>query len=108
MNKAFEFEFQEYHINKTWDLLEEKFSFNKKEWKKRFRDYLIKRPNTDEIGAFLKFGNQTINPILNEILCRNILYPTFNNLTQFIVTGKKQSWWKPAGNKSDNIVLHNR
>ena len=92
MNKAFEFEFQEYHINKTWDLLEEKFSFNKKEWKKRFNDYLSKRPaNTDEIGAFLRFGNQTINPILNEILGRNILYPTFNNLTRFVVTGKNQN-----------------
>jgi hypothetical protein len=92
MNKAFEYEFQEYHINKTWDLLEEKFSFNKKAWKKRFNDYLNKRPaNADEIGSFLRFGNQTINPILNEILCRNILYPTFNNLTKFIVTGKNQN-----------------
>ena len=92
MTKAFEYEFQEYHINKTWDLLEEKFSFNKKEWKKRFSDYLTKRPaNTDETGAFLKFGNQTINPLLNEILYRNILYPTFNNLTRFVVTGKNQN-----------------
>jgi len=92
MNKAYELEFQEHDIEKTWNLLQEKFSFDKKKWKERFAVYAEKQPgNVDLIHAFFKFGNTFINPVLNDILCRQVLYPTFNNLTRFVLTGKNQN-----------------
>jgi len=92
MTKAYHYVFQTHHIEKTWDYLEKKFSFNKKKWRERFEDYRKKRPRyaEDEAGAFLKFGNTFINPLLNEILGRQVIHPTFENLTQFILVGKKQ------------------
>ncbi|MGC4021396.1 MAG: hypothetical protein QM734_05370 [Cyclobacteriaceae bacterium] len=93
MNKPSHFEFQEHDMEKTWNLLAEKFGFDKKKWKVRFEEYCSKRQRyeDDKLGAFFKFGNTFINPLLNDILCRNPLYPTFNNLTEFVLTGKKQN-----------------
>lgn len=92
MNKAYQYEFQEYHITKVWNYLHERFGFNIPKWKERFNDYKRKQRREDnEIGSFNRFGNQHINPVLNEILGRNVLHPTFNALVEFIVTGKKQN-----------------
>jgi hypothetical protein len=92
INRAYEYQFQEHHITKTWNYLHDHFGFNIRKWKERFDDFKKKQKlEEDEIGAFHRFGNKHINPVLNEILGRNILHPTFNYLAQFIVTGKKQS-----------------
>ncbi len=81
----------ELHIQQTWDELEDRFGFEEKGWKKKFGEYLLKQsPNTLPAEAFMKFGNININPILNSILCRRESHPTFNNLVEFIIFGKRK------------------
>jgi hypothetical protein len=78
-------EFSEMHINLTWDELHDRFGFDLKTWKKKFNDYLMKQPReTDLVSAFLRFGNDRLNPLLNEILGRASGYPTFNRLTSYV------------------------
>lgn len=74
------------HIDQAFDLLEEKFGFPKKVWKKAFNEYLDKQPRKeDDLGIFLRFGNDRINPLLNGILVRNPGHPTFNKLCEYLV-----------------------
>ena len=78
-------EFSEMHILITWNELHERFGFNLATWKKKFNDYLMKQPReTDMVSAFLRFGNDRVNPILNEILGRSSGFPTFNRLTTYV------------------------
>lgn len=78
-------EFSEMHINHTWDELHERFGFDLTTWKKKFNDYLMKQPReTDLVSAFLRFGNDRLNPLLNEILGRSSGFPTFNRLTTYV------------------------
>jgi hypothetical protein len=78
-------EFSEMHINLTWSELQERFGFDLKTWKKKFNDYLMKQPReTDLVSAFLRFGNDRLNPLLNEILGRSSGFPTFNRLTTYV------------------------
>jgi len=77
--------FSEMHITLTWNELHERFGFDLKTWKKKFNDYLMKQPReTDIVSAFFRFGNDRLNPILNEILGRSSGYPTFNRLTAYV------------------------
>jgi hypothetical protein len=79
-------DFEEAHIEKVWQLLAEKFHFNIPEWKKEFRDFLGKQyRNTEETDAFLIFGTQKINPILNGILKRNSLHPTWQKMVEYVM-----------------------
>jgi hypothetical protein len=78
-------EFSEMHINLTWEELHDRFGFDLKTWKKKFNDYLMKQPReTDLVSAFLRFGNDRLNPLLNEILGRPSGFPTFNRLTTYV------------------------
>jgi hypothetical protein len=78
-------EFSEMHIALTWDELHSRFGFDLMTWKKKFNDYLMKQPReTDIVSAFLRFGNDRLNPLLNEILGRSSGYPTFNRLTTYV------------------------
>jgi len=81
----------EIHIQQTWDELTDRFGFDEKGWKKKFNEYLGKQPaNTLPVDAFTRFGNLFINPILNSILCRGESHPTFNNLVEYVILGKKK------------------
>ena len=81
----------EVHIQQTWDELTDRFGFDEKGWKKKFSEYLAKQPaNTLPVDAFTRFGNLFINPMLNSILCRGESHPTFNNLVEYIIQGKKK------------------
>lgn len=78
-------DFQEQHIHHTWEELHNRFGFDLKTWKKKFNDYLMKQPReTDLVSAFFRFGNDRINPILNEILGRSSGFPTFQRFTEYI------------------------
>jgi hypothetical protein len=80
-------EFTEMHIDITWKELHERFGFDLKTWKKKFSDYLMKQPReTDIVSAFNRFGNDRINPLLNEILGRASGFPTFQRFTEYIST----------------------
>lgn len=80
------YEFSEMHIRLTWEELNTRFGFDLKTWKKKFDDYQMKQPReTDIVSAFYRFGNDRLNPLLNEILGRSSGYPTFNRLTEYIV-----------------------
>ncbi len=78
--------FEAMHIDLVFDELETRFGFNLKAWKKKFQEFLSRQPRTtSEMDAFIKFGNSFINPILNEILCRNSLHSTFVKMLYYIV-----------------------
>jgi hypothetical protein len=87
------------HIERVFGELHDRFGFNRKEWEKKFKSFLAQQPrNTSELDAFIKFGNRFINPVLNEILCRNTLHATFPQLVLYIV--EKHSVTKPnAGSR---------
>ena len=79
--------FQEIHVKMVWEELRDRFGFNIKDWKKKFADYLAKQQrNTHELDAFLKFGINDLNPVLNSILCRQHYHPTFMNLVEYILS----------------------
>jgi len=81
----------EIHVQQTWDELADRFGFDEKGWKKKFNEYLGKQPaHTLPVDAFTRFGNLFINPILNSILCRGGSHPTFNNLVEYVILGKKK------------------
>lgn len=83
-------EFEEMHIAWMWEELHERFGFPIKEWKKKFTEYLDKQPReTTVVGAFLRFGSDNIEPILNQVLCRREGYATWNNLCDYIVKKKR-------------------
>lgn len=78
----------------VWNELSIRFGFNLKEWKKKFRQQFSYQPrNVSEVEFFLRFGNKSINPVLNEILGRKNLYPTFNRLVDYImdIDGKRKA-----------------
>jgi hypothetical protein len=81
----------EMHIQQTWDELTDRFGFDEKGWKKKFSDYLAKQPpRTLPVEVFTRFGNLFINPVLNSILCRGESHPTFNNLVEYVILGKRK------------------
>jgi hypothetical protein len=73
------------HIEKVWELLEEKFCFNVKVWKKEFNDFQKQIPSVEYREAFVQFGHEQINPILNLILRRKEYHPTWRNILTYIV-----------------------
>ncbi len=74
------------HIDLVFRELKGRFGFNDKAWRKKFEEFLSRQPRTtSEMDAFIKFGNSSINPVLNEILCRNALHATFVKLLFYIV-----------------------
>lgn len=74
------------HIEKVWELLEEKFCFNVKAWKKEFLEYYKKQPqNISKEEAFVDFGSECINPILNMVLKRAEYHETWRNMLKYIV-----------------------
>lgn len=84
--KKIENEFQEYHMELTWQELKTRFGFDVRGWKKQFREAFSKQPrNVTEVEFFLIFGNRNINFLLNQILCRNNQHPTFNKLIDYIL-----------------------
>jgi hypothetical protein len=102
-------EFTTFHIDNVWSILGKRFGFNVREWKFRFADYreeLRKQRRDldhDLVSDFFYFGNTVINPILNEILCRRVGYPTFNYLTEYVVTGKNRHIIKKEWNPYKNL-----
>lgn len=86
LSREAEYEFMEYHISIVWNELHNRFGFDTKKWKARFEEYRQKHTRINsKLSAFNHFGYEEINPVLNKILCRNDLYPTFNNLIQYII-----------------------
>jgi hypothetical protein len=74
------------HITKVWDILEEKFCFNTKAWKREFYEYMQKQPgNISEREAFFNFGVKHIQPLLNLVLKRNAYHPTWKNMIAYVV-----------------------
>ncbi|HEY4655337.1 MAG TPA: hypothetical protein VIH22_12535 [Cyclobacteriaceae bacterium] len=82
-------EFDEHTRTMIFRELNARFGFPVKEWKKRFSEELGKKPrNQSAEEYFMHFGNTFINPVLNEILCRNRLHPTFNKFVEYVVRGR--------------------
>jgi hypothetical protein len=81
------YEMDSIHIQQVFDELANRFGFPEKKWKERWKAHLAGKPRgEDEIGLFLSFGNEYINPILNALLVRNPVHPTFTNLCEYIIT----------------------
>ena len=82
-------EFSEMHIQLTWEELHARFGFDLQAWKKKFQDYRMKQPReADVVGAFFRFGNDRINPLLNESLGRASGFPTFQRFAEYVLTKK--------------------
>ena len=78
--------FDEYTRTLIFNELHERFGFPIKEWKKKFSDEMLRRPrNVSADDYFPYFADTYINPLLNEILCRNKLYPTFNKFVHYVI-----------------------
>lgn len=89
LQRETEYELTEYHISIVWNELHNRFGFDIKKWKARFEDYRKKNQRINsKLSAFNHFGYEEINPVLNKILCRNDLYPTFNNLIQYVMKSR--------------------
>lgn len=74
------------HLEKTWALLAEKFCFNVGAWKKEFEAYRQRKPGRiSRQQAFVDFGAEYINPVLNSVLKRGRYHPTWTNLLKYIV-----------------------
>jgi len=86
MPRDVEDELSTIHIEKTWELLEEKFCFNVKAWKQEYKLYYQKQPHSvSEREAFVEFGAAFINPILNTVLKRQGHHNTWGNMLAYIV-----------------------
>jgi hypothetical protein len=86
ISKQAERVFDKTHCDKVWLLLEEKFSFNIKFWKDQCRYYIDHQPrNVHELEAFLQFGNDNINPVLNKVLGRNEHHNTWYKLVEYVI-----------------------
>jgi hypothetical protein len=81
--------FEEAYIRLIWSELHTRFGFPVDAWKKRFSQYCELSKIIDPIEGFYKFGNEVINPVLNEILCRKTGYPTFQNMVEYVT---KKGW----------------
>lgn len=78
-------EFDEHTRAMIFRELNARFGFPVKEWKKRFLKELEKMPRSQSPEEyFMRFGNTFINPVLNDILCRNRLHPTFNKFVEYV------------------------
>ena len=73
------------HMEKVWELLEGKFGFNVKEWKKEFHAYYLNPPGISKEQAFAEFGEEFINPILNAALKRKEYHDTWANMLKYII-----------------------
>jgi hypothetical protein len=74
------------HMGRVWDILQEKFCFNVKAWKKEFYEFVQKQPgNASESQAFVEFGVKNIQPVLNAVLKRNAYHPTWKNMIDYVV-----------------------
>jgi hypothetical protein len=74
------------HIEKIWTLLEERFCFNVKLWKKDFHHYYQQQPRSVSMQeAFVEFGAEFINPILNTVLKRDHHHATWSNILKYVV-----------------------
>ena len=86
MPRDVEDELSSVHIEKAWELLEEKFCFNVKAWRQEYRAYYQKQPHSvSEREAFVEFGAAFINPVLNMVLKRQSFHNTWGNLLIYIV-----------------------
>ena len=65
------------HIDHVFHELKARFGFNKKEWEKKFKAYLLQQPrDTSELDAFIKFGNRfTRIPWLLQQKCFELFLP---------------------------------
>jgi hypothetical protein len=74
------------HIEKVWELLSDKFCFKEEAWKKKFHEYFLKLPReVSQEEAFVEFGADYINPLLNQILQRASHHDTWGNILQYVV-----------------------
>lgn len=75
-------------FDKVWDLLEKKFSMNIAAWKQLFeRAERTRGRFTSREEAFMIFGKQKIEPLLNDLLFRRRV-PTWIYLLRYVLRDK--------------------
>ena len=85
-------DFQEIHIPYVWEELHARFGFDIQKWSKdKFPMYLRQQRHASRLDAFMTFGNDRINPLLNELLCRPVNHPTFNRLLHHVLQKRSPS-----------------
>ncbi len=90
-------------IDKVWAYLGKKFGFNVRGWKNEFNDYFNPYDRDKSIQTqFMEFGKQKIEPILNDILCRD-KYPTWIYLLAYLLKDKIEDKKKQKGGSYNGI-----
>ena len=75
-------------IERVWDYLGKTFGFNLRKWKEEFNASIKPLPRDTSVEeAFIIFGKQRIEPLLNEILRRK-QRPTWIALLTFLLRDK--------------------
>jgi hypothetical protein len=88
-------------FDKVWQVLEDKFSMNIAAWKASFASAERTRGRfTSREEAFLLFGKQRIEPLLNDLLCRKRV-PTWIYLLRYALREKLQA-------REEKARFHNR
>jgi hypothetical protein len=91
-------------FDKVWQLLGEKFSMNVVAWKEYFAKAERTRGRfTSREEAFLRFGKQRIEPLLNDLLCRKRV-PTWIFLLRYVLREKLAT--REARMRSHHNRLH--
>lgn len=77
---------EEGHMALVWDELQDRFSINSGEWKKKFAAEFMKQPHSiSKPEFFRKFLLENFNASLNHFLCRRDWHPTIDNLLDYVV-----------------------
>lgn len=75
-------------FERVWQVLADKFSMNVYAWKMYFEDAARTRPRfTSREEAFMIFGKQRIEPLLNDLLYRKRV-PTWIYLLRYVLRDK--------------------
>jgi len=75
-------------IERVWDYLGKTFGFNSGRWAADFNAAIKSLPRDRSVEeAFILFGKEKIEPLLNEILKRK-QYPTWIELLSFVLKDK--------------------
>lgn len=102
------YEMDSVHIQSVFNELADRFGFPEKKWKAVWKAYLDSKPRgEDEIGLFLKFGSERINPILNSLLLRNSVETTFSNLCEYVIK-KSATFIAKQNQKEERIKLYRK
>src|SRR5688572_14508787 len=71
-----------------WTFIETKFGFSQQwrtDWQQYIDEQALGNPDSHPVLDFLAFGCKNIDPLLNQVLCRNQYYATFSRMVFWLL-----------------------